>query len=1528
MATNELGPSVSRNISPSDRSFTSVVFQENKPPCDAELTLAQTIGFENASNILESESASGWIMDVSNPSSDIHTSPKYSNHFYFGKSDGLEERKILWARVNGWLVPVSGTRTGKPPISPNDVDSWNRVDLPPPVSSVGGTTADFVFLEVWQTRIDVDTSVVPSTGKPVSGFLYKFGNVESGFSYLPDELVDPAIQAETTRRVQTQYRIRVVSNVGLSSNPEGFDPSRVFAQGNLSSPSSIPFSNMKPVLGDAGLWRAGTGDPSTFGTVDGFVYAIPMMVVFRRNSAGFSDSGNLAGAFNRNSVATSRDGSVAYTSDVTLQSDMTVADVSFNVNSIAGTILSTLSSFGEAYFRIDDEIIKVNSVTQLTPTNFLVGVSRGQLQSTIRSHKSGKKLVSYTVRPDGLFADQVASTDILDLRHSVVRSDYTSMLQDNVMELLKGRLKTTWKRYGSTNVAGVSVLYGDRITDGSVSVGGLTRLDGPDGNRRLYSDAVTTQRLTVPVTVPGAATVLGSPIQAGVAPYNIEVLWNSAPPIHGVGNRLSGGVYPTWWNGDQILISKAPFISGLPGSDADQVRFVSPSEDIDSIIIRFEGMTTDPNGGVSTSDSATNPMLTNPILGNRIMKEGSGFSTSIDGSGNLLITFQSGAIDTELAEFLDALQGNTTTSYVNRVVMHVEFTVLYGSGRGLSHRPQNVHSVQFKGSPTNSSKILLRDGMSDKTRMIPTYLGFSPYVQTGNDRNLARTSEVMIDPGSKSVYVAPYRNVQVPSLMARSGSQLNPYGVGLFQGSMPTLAPDGVTVAHSVVDPLDIFFNGAETVYTEIQSQYSLRPGLHHIPIIPTSNTVFSSGINFFLMSKEGAVGSTSDQNRNLVSYPSGAGYYIVTPLIGEVYGTSSGPVSMFGSKYTNTKIRSGSGGPFRGVKFPPFMAPARITGVYARSGVAVTPVSSPFDANRAFVGGAGKDVNLLRDVCDSATVLLDVDANGDLYFILSADAIDFSKLSSSATFDNTELLVECTLFGFDRGFLQTNNRVLVAKTSPGGSVSISGDVFTTNSDSKVGFVLPAPLTSTASNNELTVYYSRTPYQGDAFGTQLSHSDDPRRLGPLTVTEATSIFTNKLGPVSSLNLANKSGFEVLASTSFITSLGTGRLSGSVPIPLLTKTQANSNPQDFAGSLVDLNRKYSANRVGYEDWTTTRFPVSSTSVATRPATKIGALSEIFDNDSHPELAGCVTNLPLGSFFRDKDFVGKTMYNVRSSSGVGSISLGSFSFVDSKSSNSYHAEGNSSWEGTEYVCGSSSNVSCGGSDALVLVDGTSSTTSVTDFKTTRGGASYSASKPWAGGAISTKFPKARFNTEVGSVLLCNAYLVRSTENDVHAGDELQMVVVTQAVPGYFRDSDLVHSASGAGEGYTAVDRFRIKGLPLTRTNSKVDTSVVPSDPPLFVNKIYDDPLVFGSSDISTVAQKAESFTVVSDGQTTFTLSQRPLDPTAVRLSLRGVNLDYGVDFTVGGITNQTVTYIPSSTNPSLLAGDRLSFWYIVF
>jgi len=157
--------------------------------------------------------------------------------------------------------------------------------------------------------------------KPSQTQLYRHGNVQSdATTWLPDDLMDPALHAETTQRVQVQYRIRVTGAaeaVDYKVNPDGFSKNLVLAQGG----SAVPVANYQfvpadgvtvkanssaPAYGfvDNGLWIAGDGSgaaAAALNSLDGFVYAIPICLVFRHNLSegagfGFDPTNNTNGA--------------------------------------------------------------------------------------------------------------------------------------------------------------------------------------------------------------------------------------------------------------------------------------------------------------------------------------------------------------------------------------------------------------------------------------------------------------------------------------------------------------------------------------------------------------------------------------------------------------------------------------------------------------------------------------------------------------------------------------------------------------------------------------------------------------------------------------------------------------------------------------------------------------------------------------------------------------------------------------------------------------------------------------------------------------------------------------------------------------------------------------------------------------------------------------------------------------------------------------------------------------------------------
>lgn len=153
---------------------------------------------------------------------------------------------------------------------------------------------------------------VDEANKPSQDHIYRHGNNDSSVAVaLNDDLQDPIINVESTKRVQVQYRIRVTGNteaINYKTQSNGFASPNVLAQGGTAS----PVATYQFVMAD-GVSTSGSSDASAYDTidnglfiagdgtstaaaalncVDGFVYAIPICFVHRRNDAYDSGSGN------------------------------------------------------------------------------------------------------------------------------------------------------------------------------------------------------------------------------------------------------------------------------------------------------------------------------------------------------------------------------------------------------------------------------------------------------------------------------------------------------------------------------------------------------------------------------------------------------------------------------------------------------------------------------------------------------------------------------------------------------------------------------------------------------------------------------------------------------------------------------------------------------------------------------------------------------------------------------------------------------------------------------------------------------------------------------------------------------------------------------------------------------------------------------------------------------------------------------------------------------------------------------------
>lgn len=253
----------SRILSPMNRNFSMVAFQQAKPAMDSELNLSQQIQNKARADILRALLSPGLLSLTTTT----------------GVTDRRNALRISGAvaNVNGWLVYLNGQ---------NRSDAMS--DIVFPVAPNSGSREDLAFVEVWFEE-------VAPAGSPEDDDenVYKYGGVASGT--LANDLLDSVAGAETTRRIQLRWNIRTVTDVNFTSYPNGVDNGdRVKARAGARSDTNYTFGSV-----GSGLYRAGDGSEaacSTLKCVDGYVYALPLFRVHRRNQTAYNKTDNPYGA--------------------------------------------------------------------------------------------------------------------------------------------------------------------------------------------------------------------------------------------------------------------------------------------------------------------------------------------------------------------------------------------------------------------------------------------------------------------------------------------------------------------------------------------------------------------------------------------------------------------------------------------------------------------------------------------------------------------------------------------------------------------------------------------------------------------------------------------------------------------------------------------------------------------------------------------------------------------------------------------------------------------------------------------------------------------------------------------------------------------------------------------------------------------------------------------------------------------------------------------------------------------------------
>lgn len=600
------GTGVSRTLSPLDRAFASVIWQKGKPPLDAELNLMGSVEMEQRRQYIAGLMPSGFLMDPTRATFDFSFNKLWVNHFHLGVPraaqyalDADETQPVVWANVGGWIIPVAGTDiTGT-------AEVHNVVKLYPAPGSDART--DFVFLEAWATLVQPNPS---TANKPTASTVWKYGNVKHGGTNITDDIEDPKIGFETSKRVQIQYRIRVYGSgvgggagVNLAVHPDGFGDPNILGQGAATGVvAGMQWTNMREQLGDPSLWRAGDGDPNNaLGSIDGYTYAIPICAVFRRcvqTYVAVKQSGNPT----QNGATVRTPGVSALVDPLTgavplLQAslgahlgpdDGKLADFTIAVTNLNGSGLEdTAHTLSTIFLKLDDEIVGISAVDLVNNEITIPAGGRGRWGTAAVGHDTGTLVTQFNTRPDGLYADEVASQDILDLRRAVNPGDwdFNRLLAHNVAALAKGTLRTAWKESNPGDTEGPVVHEVAEMYAGGVDAPNHTDpVDGPDGVRTIWSDGAVLQPDVTMLLAHDASPDADHLVGFTNAGLDTNVEWDVGASFNPIGFMNNGALAAGWYNGSSIHL----FIGGTTGelgaratfrsAGVRDVRFVTPQE--------------------------------------------------------------------------------------------------------------------------------------------------------------------------------------------------------------------------------------------------------------------------------------------------------------------------------------------------------------------------------------------------------------------------------------------------------------------------------------------------------------------------------------------------------------------------------------------------------------------------------------------------------------------------------------------------------------------------------------------------------------------------------------------------------------------------------------------------------------------------------------------------------------------------------------------------------------------------------------
>ena len=445
-----------------------------------------------------------------------------------------------------------------------------------------------------------------------------------------------------------------------------------------------------------------------------------------------------------------------------------------------------------------------------------------------------------------------------------------------------------------------------------------------------------------------------------------------------------------------------------------------------------------------------------------------------------------------------------------------------------------------------------------------------------------REHELFVDQGSKTLVFRPFQRKLMTLKAVTTGA--TPSLIGETTYPNPALRV-GAPTPGNAKDDAAIFTTGLQMGYA-VPPEFMPRFGRQDIPYRQDNGPVFGSGVHL------DGINHLFTDNTDLTSPVffviggednQGAGN-LVTPMYFQTgsssgfnygeHGTIAGPntpayqarnTSEIGTVTTeatiitnalNSVISSDLGRALKGIQISPYLGLARVYGVYDRRDYVNVAGGTTFDPDRV-TPSAGRAVNLMRRDSTQQTLFILQDGakditgeDGDHTYIIPFDNIDIERspqFVDGEVPEDLEYVVEATVFGFSKGFINENNIVVARRHTSQALLVQDGD----NPE-----VEDIPMTiphAGPDSDRMYASYQRTVYQGDPymtrFGDNRTTSDYEHRYGEINISDMfelnTSIQQFDANGDTIPQIPNARSLQVVASIDFYSTLGSGNVGGQM-----------------------------------------------------------------------------------------------------------------------------------------------------------------------------------------------------------------------------------------------------------------------------------------------------------------------------------------------------------------------------------------------